>query len=67
MTVAFADGTRMTLADGSEANGFLQFDLPWLVYVHGKVTFLNKQDGSSNFAVELLPAQSKSEHCCRAA
>lgn len=57
MTVGFKDGTTFTFPDGPQAEGFLQFDLPWLVYVHGKVTALDKQDGRSNFAVEIARPQ----------
>ena len=67
MTVAFKDGTTLTFPDGPQAEGFLQFDLPWLVYVHGKVTTLDKHDGSSNFAVEIAHPQNKPRPCCPAA
>jgi hypothetical protein len=67
MTVGFKDGTTLTFPDGPQAEGFLQFDLPWLVYVHGKVTCLSKEDGSSNFAVEIARPKSKSGLCRPAA
>ena len=66
MTVAFKDGTTLTFPDGPQAESFLQFDLPWLVYVHGKVTTLDKQDGSSSFVVS-FHTKNKSMPCCRAA
>ncbi len=62
MVLSFKDGTRMSLPNGPRTNSFLQFDLPWLIYVHGKVTSFDSQNESSKFAVQ-LPQNVKVEKC----
>ena len=62
MLVSFKDGTRITLPDGSESHNFLQFDLPWLVYVHGEVTCLKKQSVHASFSVQ-IPSKDNHEPC----
>ncbi|PYP85812.1 MAG: hypothetical protein DMG65_19940 [Candidatus Angelobacter sp. Gp1-AA117] len=53
MVLSFKDGTRVDLPNGSQAHNFIQFDLPWLVYVHGEVTSFNAGDESSKFKFQI--------------
>lgn len=62
MIVSFKDGTRLTLPDGRESHNFLQFDLPWLVYVHGEVTCMKKQSVHTSFSVR-LPGTDRRKDC----
>jgi hypothetical protein len=62
MVLSFKDGTRMSLPNSPRTNSFLQFDLPWLIYVHGKVTSFDSQNESSSFSVQ-LPQNVKAEKC----
>ena len=62
MVVHFKDGTRMTLPNGPQATSFMQFDLPWLIYVHGQVTSYDAQQDSPSFAAH-VPKTAKSGRC----
>lgn len=62
MVLNFKDGTRMAVPNGPSATDFLQHDLHWLVYVHGKVTKFDSENKSSAFAVQ-LPKSYQAENC----
>ena len=62
MVLSFKDGDRMSVPNGSQAHNFLQFDLPWLVYVHGEVTSLNDENESSGFKFQ-IPQSIKRSTC----
>lgn len=62
MVLNFQDGTRLSLPNGPRTNSFLQFDLPWLIYVHGKVTKFDSQNESARFTVE-LPESVQTKKC----
>lgn len=62
MVVSFKDGTRLNVPNGAQAHNFLQFDLPWLVYVHGEVTCMKMKNAEPSFTVQ-LPADAQSDAC----
>jgi len=62
MVLSFKDGARMSLPNGLQSHNFLQFDLPWLVYVHGEVTSFNAEDESSGFKFQ-IPQNIKRSAC----
>ena len=62
MVVSFKDGTRVDLPNGTQAHNFIQFDLPWLVYVHGQVTSFKADDESTKFKFQ-IPKSIKRDTC----
>ena len=62
MVLGFEDGTRLTLPGGPSAHSFLQFDLAWLVYVHGKVTEFEPQNQESGSALR-IPKELQRRDC----
>lgn len=62
MVLSFKDGTRIDLPNGPQAHNFIQFDLPWLVYVHGEVTSFNGNNESSKFKFQ-IPKSIKTDAC----
>ena len=63
MLLAFEDGTSITLPNGPSTQSFIQFDLHWLVYIHGKVTKFDPQGRRGSAALPQIPEEVRHKDC----